>query len=132
MKNVRLDPLKTRQCPQQTASFVMKLAEYKIGCELLQNQIFSTNGCCGLGWKSTEHLLSMYLGQWLKIPKWDSNAYKYWTIVADICVLFSQQTKGINNTQLLCRSGVLQMQKLRTHLVGAEDYQRFPLFKPGV
>ena len=30
------------------------------------------------------------------------------------------------------RSGVLRMQKLRTPLVGAQGYQRFPLFKPGV
>ena len=30
------------------------------------------------------------------------------------------------------RSGVLRMQKVRTPLVGAKGYQKFPLFKPGV
>ena len=29
-------------------------------------------------------------------------------------------------------SGVLRMQKLRSHLLGAQGYQRFPLFNPGV
>ena len=33
---------------------------------------------------------------------------------------------------ILDRSGVLRMQELRTPLVGAEGYQRFPLIKPGV
>ena len=43
-----------------------------------------------------------------------------------ICLLHNRNTLFTN------RSGVLLMQKLRTPLVEAKGYQRFPLFKPGV
>ena len=40
---------------------------------------------------------------------------------------------GIGKKVSLSQSGVLQMQKLRTPLVGTQGYQRFSLFiKPGV